>query len=228
VRIFVLGKCRRSSRKAPAIAPPYSWTGIYVGANVGYGWSKLRPGTISFFDPGVFGTIDGIDYSLKGVIGGGQAGFNYQFDNILLGIEGDFSGTGIDGSVTDSVHLYTATSKINWLATARGRAGVVMMERALIYATGGLAVADIKTTLDDVYPAGIITTTSSATYVGWTVGGGVEFALAPHWTVKAEYLYVDLGSKEYNFYERSGGWQRITGTAAVTASITRVGANFKF
>jgi outer membrane immunogenic protein len=217
--------------KAPPMvaAPvPFSWTGFYVGGNVGYGWSEVKPGTVSFYDPvSVFaGSIDGINYSPKGVIGGVQAGYNFQFNNMMLGLEIDYSATGIKGAVYNPTGS-TSTSKIDGLATARARAGLVI-DRTLIYATGGLAVAHTKTTLDDYYVGYVITTSDAATYVGWTVGAGAEFALSPNWTVKAEYLYADLGSKVYNFYEGSAGWARISGTASLTMSIARVGFNYQF
>jgi outer membrane immunogenic protein len=102
-------------------------------------------------------------------------------------------------------------------------------DRTLVYATGGLAIASVKTTLNDVYPSGLVTTTSTPTYVGWTVGGGVEVALWSNWSAKAEYLYVDLGSKQNNFYEPSPpGWPRISSSTSVTANIVRAGVNYKF
>jgi outer membrane immunogenic protein len=222
--------------KAPAYKAPfvtqYNWTGFYVGGNVGYGWAQVKPGTISLYGPAFAGSIDGIDYSPKGVIGGAQAGYNHQFsNNMLLGLEADFSAAGINGAVYNPTNS-TSTSKIDRLATARARAGFVM-DRALIYGTGGLAVAHAKTTLDDYYPQNtppdptVITTSDAAIYLGWTAGAGAEFALSPNWTVKAEYLYVDLGSKDYNFYEGSAGWARISGTASLTMSIARVGFNYQ-
>jgi outer membrane immunogenic protein len=146
---------------------------------------------------------------------------------MLLGLETDYSGAGIKGSVTDPINNYNTTTKINWLATVRARAGVVA-DRVLIYATGGWAVAGVKSTLNDLYPARTVTTTSSTTYSGWTVGGGAEVALARNWSVKGEYLYVNLGSKDFNFYEGSAGWQRIGGNAALTANIARLGLNYRF
>ncbi len=217
----------------PPLSPPppvYSWTGFYVGGNIGYGWATTDPGSISFYEPAsVFvASIPGISDKLNGAIGGGQIGYNFQFNNFVLGAEGDFSGTGISGSVTDSVHGYTAETKIDWLATVRGRAGVAF-DRTLVYATGGVAIASVKTTLNDGYTSGIITTSSTPTYVGWTVGGGVEMAFWSNWSAKAEYLYVDLGSKQNNFYEpHPPGWPRISSTASATANIVRVGLNYKF
>jgi outer membrane immunogenic protein len=224
---------KASVYRAPAVSPAYNWTGFYIGGNIGYGWSEFKPGTVSVYQPisNYLFSFDGTNFSSRGVIGGVQAGYNYQFNNnTLLGLEADFSGADIKGSVYNPGDS-TSRSKIDWLATARARAGVVK-DRALIYATGGLAVAHIKLTLDDHYPANvppIITTTDAATYVGWTVGGGVECALSRNWTVKAEYLYMDLGSKEYNFYEPNPpGWPRITGNASLTTNIARVGFNYQF
>jgi len=218
--------------KAPAVVAAYNWTGFYIGGNVGYGWARGSSDVVTFFDPpGVpVGSIPGESTRLNGIIGGGQAGYNIQFNNIVWGLEGDISGTGIKGSVTSPVFGYTATSNIEWLATGRGRLGVAF-DRTLVYATGGVAVGSVKNTLDDVYGATIVTTTSTTTHVGWTVGAGVESALSfsPHWTVRIEYLYVDLGKKQNNHYEPSPpGWPQISYESKVTANIARVGFNYKF
>jgi outer membrane immunogenic protein len=212
-----------------APVPAFTWTGFYIGGNVGYGWGRADPGTIIFYQPisVPVGSIQGINDDMHGVIGGGQAGYNQQFGNVLLGIEGDFSGTGIKGSVTDPVNNYTATSQIDWLTTVRGRFGFTF-DHALLYATGGFAAGHVKATLNDVYSSGVITTTSGTDRAGWTVGGGIEWALSPNWTAKAEYLYVDLGSKQDNFFEPSPGWPLISGKTSVTTSIVRVGVNYLF
>jgi outer membrane immunogenic protein len=214
----------------PPAAPAFSWTGFYLGGNVGYGWATDDPGTISFYQPvGVFaGSIPGINSRLNGVIGGGQIGYNQQINNFVVGLEGDFSGTGMKGSVTDNVNTYTASTQINWLATVRGRAGVAF-DRTLVYATGGLAIASVKTTLNDTYPGfGIITTASTPTYVGWTIGGGIEMALYSNWTARVEYLYLDLGSKQNTFNEPPPGWPAISSNASVSGNLVRVGLNYKF
>jgi outer membrane immunogenic protein len=173
------------------------------------------------------GSLQGIPYNLKGVIGGGQAGFNYQIGNIVLGVEGDMSAADIKGSVTDTVNAYTVTTKLDWLATVRGRVGLAF-DRILVYGTAGVAIAHAKSTLDDSFSGPlVITTTSSADYVGWTGGGGIEWALSPNWSIKGEYLYADLGSKVYNFYEVAPG-DHITGKAKITTSVARGGFNFRF
>ena len=213
--------------KARMTASAYDWSGFYAGINMGYGWAESRPGTISFYNPGFLGSIEGIDYKQKGIIGGVQAGYNHQFNNMLLGVEADFSGTQIKGSVTDTINAYAINTQIDWLATVRGRAGVVV-DRALIYVTGGLAISGVKTTLDDYYTAGTVTSTNTATRTGWTIGGGAEVAVARNWTLKGEYLYVDLGAKDFSFHEAPPRWDRIAGTASMKASIARLGLNYRF
>ncbi len=214
--------------KAPVAASVYNWTGFYIGGNAGYGWGRVKPGTVSFYDPidTLAGTLAGLNSDTSGFIGGGQAGYNFQSGNFVFGLEADFSWSGIKGSVTDTVNGYSATSRLDWLATGRARAGVAF-DRVLFYGTGGIAAGRAKTTIDDYYGV-TITTEDAKTHVGWTAGAGIEAALSPNWTVRAEYLYVDLGSKEYNFYEPAGFWPRISTSTAITESIVRGAINYKF
>jgi outer membrane immunogenic protein len=215
--------------KAPAAMPlAYNWSGFYIGANIGYGWGDSKSGLVDFYDPAFAGSIPGHSYDMNGVIGGGQIGYNQQFGNTVFGLEADFSGTGMKGSVTDPVFGYTATSSIDWLSTVRGRLGLTF-DRSMVYATGGVAIGRVKNKLDDIYGADVITTTSTTTHVGWTIGAGIETVLSPNWSVRAEYLYVDLGSENNNHYEPNPpGWSQISYDSSVTASIARVGVNYKF
>ena len=214
--------------QAPLVSLTNNWTGLYIGGNVGYGWVHSDTGIISFYDPAdvVAGSIPGTKSNFQGVLGGVQAGYNQQFGNIVLGIEGDFSWTGIKHSISDTVNNYTATSKIDWLTTGRGRVGVAF-DRTLLYATGGVAAGRVKIRLDDSYSS-VITTTSTTTHVGWTVGAGIETAISPNLSLRAEYLYVDLGTKQNNHYEPAPGWPRISYDSALTANIVRVGMNYIF
>jgi outer membrane immunogenic protein len=217
--------------KAPPMRAPlaYSWTGFYVGANIGYGWGDSKTGLVDLYDPAYVTSIPGHSNNMNGVIGGGQIGYNQQFGNTVFGLEADFSGTGMKGSVTDPLNGYTATSSIDWLSTVRGRLGL-SFDRSLVYMTGGVAIGRVKNKLDDLYNGGatIVSTTSAATHVGWTIGAGIETALSPNWSVRAEYLYVDLGSETHNHYEPPIGWSQISYESSVTASIARVGVNYKF
>ncbi|MGA3304271.1 MAG: outer membrane beta-barrel protein [Methylovirgula sp.] len=230
---FALAGCLLLLAVPASAAPPapvYDWTGFYIGANVGYGWGKSDPGTISFFNPGgVFaGSIPGITANTNGVVGGAQGGYNYQVGNFVAGFEGDFSGAGIYGSVSDPVNAYTASTSVDWLATARGRVGYAF-DRFLIYATGGFAAAGAKATLNDSYPPIVITTSSARTYTGWAAGGGAEWAIDPNWSVRAEYLYLGLGTRQFSFSEPSPpGWPLITVDPRLSEQVVRVGIDYKF
>lgn len=188
--------------KAPAYVPPvaYNWTGFYVGINGGGGWGR------SDFSPpfasGAFNTSGGLV--------GGTIGYNWQMpSNFVLGLEGDVDWSNIGGSTTCGVAL-NCSVRNDWLATVRGRVGYAM-DRFMPYVTGGAAFGDIKTSVDALGGA-------TSAKAGWTVGGGLEAAIAGPLTAKIEYLYVDLG--------RGGS---VLGTdARFNASIVRAGLNYRF
>src|SRR5581483_8581294 len=188
--------------KAPAPAPvqSFSWTGPYVGLHAGYGWSadpavgcslssSSNANVCTDSASGAF--LGAPDVNAKGILGGVQLGYNWQVSNWVLGIETDFSGM----DVHDAAHFATTdpnyanaqiSSRYDWLGTTRGRAGFVM-DRTLIYATGGFAYAHISQSYSDVNPAHAASASDVKT--GWTAGGGVEYAIDRNWSVKGEYLY---------------------------------------
>jgi outer membrane immunogenic protein len=199
--------------KAPVMAIVYDWTGFYIGGNAGYSWGRASTdgdisGTQSVSEfrtagptllPGfpVVTTIGSVPLSgrshVDGFIGGGQAGYNWQRGTWLFGLEADFQGSDERGS-SDVCSLpgcsasFTANYKLDWFGTVRGRIGFLPTERVLLYATGGLAYGHFGAGI-----AGDPTTTWGATRAGWTLGAGGEAAIDNHWSVKLEYLYVDLG-----------------------------------
>ncbi len=157
------------------------------------------------------------DANINGVIGGGQLGYNWQMGTWLFGFEADLQGSGEKGGqvfcVTAGCPLgsltATADHKLRWFSTLRARAGILIDPRVLLYVTGGLAIGQ----LDSDYGVGFVGLplagfSSKNTKAGFVVGGGVEGAVGGNWTVKAEYLYMDLGT--YG----SG-----TGAAAATNSV---------
>jgi outer membrane immunogenic protein len=192
---------RRPPPQAPVyVAPPFSWTGFYAGINGGYGWGRSN-----FSAPFATGNFD-----TSGGLVGGTLGYNYQVNQIVFGIEGDVDASWIDGSAVCGG--LTCRTRNNWLGTARGRIGYAF-DRFLPYVTGGVAFGDIKTNV-----AGF--GSGNDTKAGWTVGGGLEYALTGPWSAKVEYLHVDLGR---------GG--TIPGTAAdadFKADIVRAGLNYRF
>jgi len=208
---------------------PYNWSGFYVGGQIGYGWSHSSTGLITV-DPVGPVTLPGIGINGSGILGGIEAGYNWQGRHLLFGIEGDVSAAGINGSYTDTVNNFTLDSTINSLSTLRVRIGLPI-DRLLLFASGGLAVAGVKGELHDTYtgpPLTVLDTSSSNTSIGWTVGGGAAIALSNQWSLKGEYLYTDLGSKTYNFVEGAPGSTTISTTGKTTASIVRVGLDYRF
>jgi outer membrane immunogenic protein len=182
--------------KAPApVAAPWSWAGFYIGINAGVAWNRAE-----FTD---LGTADGCcGYSFPrgttfwspskaGFTGGGQAGYNFQSGNIVYGIEVDANWVNGKTSTLILPQSVSATTKLEWMATARGRVGLTLSP-TLVYVTGGLAVGHFE----DNYGATFRSVTdfsSSRTRLGWTAGGGVEHMFARNWTVKIEALYADFG-----------------------------------
>jgi outer membrane immunogenic protein len=184
--------------KAPSyIAQVYNWTGPYLGINAGAGWSRSS-----------FGAPFAGDSRSSGALVGLTLGSNWQAGQLVYGIEGDIDWTNFRGSATCGG--VTCDVRNSWLGTVRGRLGFAA-DRFMPYVTGGLAVGDIRTNV-----AGF--GSGSSTKAGWTLGGGVEFALAAPWTAKVEYLYADLG--------RGGG---VAGTdTSFRANILRAGLNYRF
>ena len=199
--------------KQVAPAPPecdYTWTGFYLGARGGYGWSVGELHSQFLFPNPTNATIEPghQDLDFDGFIGGGELGFNWQLGHFVLGAEADFVGSDISGSNTKDKFVsdfsppdvpLRASQDVNWLGTARGRVGFVPWCRVLIYATGGLAYADVdhSATLDYFAVGGheLYHASRSDTQFGWTAGGGLEFAITHHWSIKAEYLYLDVGDE---------------------------------
>jgi outer membrane immunogenic protein len=189
--------------KAPAYAPIYSWSGFYIGINGGGGW-----GTSDWTSTGGFNTSGGLI--------GGTVGYNYQMNQVVLGVEGDMDWANISGSkAVAGVCAVGCTTKDSWLATVRGRLGYAA-DRFMPYVTGGLALGDIQAALPGF--AG-----GSTTNAGWTIGGGIEFAIVGHWTAKAEYLYVDLGN--FNCGLACGAANQ---NVSFTSNLFRGGINYRF
>ncbi len=252
----------RKAPPAPIfVPPPFTWTGFYVGVNAGGVWSSgsrnatlYAPGSdvfLSNYFPG------GIGNNQSGFIGGGQAGYNYQSGAAVFGIETDFDGTSLSktfnytstpfGSVVngvivpnplvgDSLSVH-AKASLDWIGTVRGRIGFVATpdNRLLIYGTGGFAYAGGSTNFSvyDATQGAYWNGSPSSTRTGWTIGGGVEYAITNNITIKGEYLYVDLGSQNLNTVGNLAAQTVFPGTYATAkinydASIFRAGVNYKF
>jgi len=216
--------------KAPAPAAiPFTWSGFYIGANIGAAWGRSSatddPAASSELWIGS-GTVGSVDANNTGIIGGLQLGYNWQFASLVVGLEGDISFSSLDHTVpvtTAPAVGDTYRSRLSTLGTIRGRVGWAF-DRLLVYGTGGVAFASLKDEYFD--PAIPFTVSPSSGITGWTAGGGIEYALADHWTVRGEYLHV-------GFPDRSAGVLPFVSTAYIftfkdSLDIVRVGINYKF
>jgi outer membrane immunogenic protein len=178
--------------KAPPAPPPVaapSWTGCYIGVNVGGASQRSQ-----FNEPeeSDFAVISG-DNSAGSLIGGGQIGCNYQTGTFVFGLEGDYSGlskpSGLYFSIPGDTNSYG--SHISWMATVRGRVGVTFGDGSnLLYATGGAAFTHVNA-------SALVAPSSfdySASRTGWVVGGGYEKMLTPHVIIGVEGLFADFGN----------------------------------
>ncbi len=198
----------------PMVAPVPVWTGCYIGVTIGYG-SGDAPVEFPYSDNST---------SPNGPHGGPTIGCNYQTGPLVLGIEADAAISNMTDSSSYPAGVgVTATNstKIDYFGTLRGRFGVAF-DNILLYGTGGLAVGHLSNTLSTNFFAG---QTVSNTHVGWTAGGGAEVALGQHWSLKAEYLYLDLGSRDYTY---GAPLTPQTHTMDVTAHLGRIGLNYRF
>jgi outer membrane immunogenic protein len=240
----------RTAAQTAAVAP-YNWTGCYLGGNAGLirGDTSLRqyPSGLSIntgfqIDRDARTAIS--DFDSSDFSGGVQIGCNWQSQAWVLGVETDFNWTGLSeaGSVNFPAMLLPSnpaatlialntslTHELPWFGTLRGRLGYAV-DRVLVFATGGLAYGKVESTYHNAFTSGgtLNAGWGSDTRMGWTLGGGVEVAFADRWTVKAEYLYIDLGTFSYtavNAPTPAFTWGVDVNTRA---QIARVGLNYRF
>jgi outer membrane immunogenic protein len=245
-----------------------AWTGFYIGANGGYGWSSssvsyspndaaAQAGTCGRVGKGK--CIPSADYTTQGPLAGGQAGFNWQINSMwLVGVEADYQWANLTGEGVSPFTLgnvantnMIADQSIKSFGTARVRMGALLANPILLYGTAGLAYGRVGETLN-VQSTGsgslssggfsyrcivggspCFSGASSATLVGWTVGGGAEFALTSHLTFKTEILYIDLGVPKDTAIAQTTLTK--TSPSSFTASfspagfvVARGGLNFRF
>jgi outer membrane immunogenic protein len=185
---------------APAV---YDWTGFYAGVHLGYGWGDF--------------TGHG-GHEVDGILGGGQVGANWQFDQFVLGFETDIAGTDIDGNSHQNKTGKKVEHTVNFFGTVRGRAGFAF-DRFLVYGTGGFAYADIDKRIHGGK-------NQNDWRWGWTAGGGVEYAVTDNITMRLEYLYADLG--EDNGGNNKNKKKNKNFKYDYDQSLVRAGVNYKF
>jgi outer membrane immunogenic protein len=241
----------------PVVAPPaYSWTGFYIGGNAGFASHHSdRVTNLTVCGPCAFnGGFDARDLAAiaangsprttsSGFTGGVQAGYNQQYGNAVFGVEVDFgSFRSRPARLVTAPFTFTApagtytigtSSSADWLFTARGRLGWAVLPNTMLFATGGVAVADLgvaNSYIDTFGPPGTGSSSNKSTKAGWTAGAGVETAINRNWSFKAEYLYMDFGSVTTTMNVTAPGFtpSPVTTRDDVTAHVVRLGLNYRF
>ena len=241
---------RMYTKAAPVVAPIYNWSGAYVGVHAGYTFgessdvmtSGLLGGNVTNVALGARSASVGLDRD--GFVGGGQIGYNWQTSSPWVwGLEADISYTDVNSSRTFVTVLpvslggapsnlnNTLSTKMDYFGTVRGRLGYAW-DRTLVYATGGFAYGEVEHsgTFNNAANAVQFSGRSRDTKTGYTVGGGIEHAWTGNWTVKAEYLYYDLGTTDVTVALVPG----VAGAGGYNSSfkddghIVRAGLNYKF
>lgn len=218
------------SRKAPApsyLAPisVYSWSGLYAGVQLGYARQRVVQREFDLLAGGL-STDSMWAWNGGGFVGGGHLGYNAQLDRAVLGLEGDIEGASVKSSQTYFDPFVAGVFQSwgvrnNWRGSARARIGY-SFDRLLPYITGGLAFGGFKSNLNNI---GTASEQYSTTRIGWTLGAGLEYALADAWSVRAEYRYTDFGQ----FSQSS--WLAFPGSryqTRVTDHSVRLGLSYHF
>jgi outer membrane immunogenic protein len=230
----------------PMVTAPQTWTGFYIGADVGGAWSHTDGSWTGLPSAALFGA-NPIGGGLNGssFLGGGHVGYNYQFaPTWVFGVEGDWTWTHAGGSNSQGWTLFgtsiptgggaatTMSSTVDWLASLRGRLGYLVTPNVLAYATGGIAWGDIHYSGMAANPAvGYLASTAfNNTSDGFVVGGGLEYAMTRNWSLRAEYLFYrfDGGSgavvtpAAFPAFPSSFSWGR------TNVDVARVGLSYRF
>jgi outer membrane immunogenic protein len=173
--------------KAPVAAPvPYTWSGCYLGGNVGGGWTHdqwQQTGSPPF-----------ADNKVSGAVGGGQFGCDYQFSSFVVGIRGLFDWSGVKGTGPDLLApSFTEHTTVSSFGLATARLGVLAQPNLLLYVDGGFARTKYKRFETD--STGAFQWSMNNNPSGWVVGGGAEWMFMPNWSLFVEYDHIDIATK---------------------------------
>lgn len=239
--------------RSAAAAEVFSWTGFYVGGNLGYGWGNgdingtaVAPPSSFAIDAAAISSTASPRLKPDGFTGGAQVGYNWQTGGAVFGIEADinafhlrsgmtgtfpFPSTLPGGPLGPPTAFFTTTSSLStdWLFTGRGRVGWAN-DHWLLYATGGVAVTNLSVNQSiALLTPYVFNTLASSTRVGWTVGAGFEYVMSSNWSVKGEYQFLDFGDLNSIgvLTPTIAGWAYSNSTH-LTANLARIGVNYHF
>jgi outer membrane immunogenic protein len=210
---------------------PFTWAGFYVGVNGGYGWNDSDSRDI------VLQSTNGTTAATRGLtpsggFGGGQLGYNWQRGQLVVGVEADLQAADIRDEFSSRVidaggDVLDAHQRLDYFGTVRGRVGFAF-GRALVYATGGYAYGGGSDQLFASNGAFTANLHNDDTRSGSVVGGGVELALAPHWSAKIEYQHIDLGSERLSAPSVPPGVIITSNKLEDQVETVRLGLNYRF
>ena len=196
--------------KVPPSAPPpaYTWTGFYAGLNAGYAWGWTTVVDEFATNNLCWSSCGGWDAKTKGFTGGGQIGYNLQSGQMLIGLEAEVGYLGLRGSGNYSLLPTTVVNtKGREFTTVRGRLGAILPSNLLVYVTDGYFGADFDSTIATLggAPVSLFNVSNTGFQSGWTAGVGAEIPLMNRWSVKAEYLYYEVGGTQVDGNFTGGG-----------------------
>jgi len=225
----------------PPYAPAFSWTGTYVGANLGAAWGSFNFNPVTTNNlTGVVTAPGAVSASRSSIIGGGQVGYNWQIGQWVLGLEQDIQFAGLKQTVSFAApagFFVTGDSmavKTDYLSATRARLGIAW-DRALFYAAGGLETGmfDVTSTYAARGAGGsplIGFTDANKMHFGYTIGGGIDYAVTDNVWLGVEYRYFDVGTETYNlgaFTPAGGAAQTVSTTVGLKASEVTARLNVK-
>ena len=211
----------RVAAPAPLMAlPVMTWTGFYVGAAIGGVASQTKSSVNYNYNVRASNSED-FNISMTQLSAGGYAGYNYQMASFVLGVEGDLNARFGKEAILSSDGLQLQS---NWDASVRLRLGYLVTSRALVYATGGVAFANYGVDRGSCSSCAIYGSSNPfGSRTGWTVGGGIEYALDSNWHMKLEYLYADYGNKSVSYDQGKGAV-----STKITSNAVRAGLSYRF
>lgn len=219
---------------APVSAASHDWSGFYLGANGGWAGAKFKnTATYTDLDTNESDSIS-VSSSRSGFIGGVQAGYNWQIDSVVAGVETDFQGGTLkkeryllEGDAVDPTSLKIKNS-LDWFGTTRARFGYTVSPNALVYATGGAAYGKVKSSLEASDGVDAASIGKSKNKLGYAVGAGTEIGLTDDISFKTEYLYTDLGKAKGFDYTNADLGESLRGETKLNYHTVRLGVNYKF
>jgi outer membrane immunogenic protein len=234
-------------RKSPPPPPPpvLTWDGFYLGGQIGGGWATDKMSESTAFVPPATGSAS---LGENGIIGGAHAGYNWQFGSMVTGLEGDFEGTSLrkssncltadagvgnasPGICFPSTLAYGYRTALPWQSSTRARLGYAF-DNFLVYGTGGVAIADVSTRYTQsgsgFGDAEMGAQSFNRTAVGFTVGGGVEYAINANWSARAEYRFSDFGKVSNPVTSAGFFWNGYANRHSVEDNAVLFGVSYKF